>query len=380
MRQRLHESSRISIHVGIDARCLNTDHLRGMGKYVSAMLSHARDANDLRWTLFGDRPEAPFHKPPDLEARKDLFNFRGYRFHTWEQVGLPLRARRANVDILHCTGTTLPLWQPMRTLVTLHDGLLWQSPGGERLNAGWYLERLIPAAFHRAWGIITISEQSRRDILGMWPSLEPKLHLIPHGIADSYLHAGHASPPEGVLAALEGSGYLLYVGGGLKRKRFDWALRVFQRLDHPGVRLCVCGFSHEGSLTAQAGLESHLRGRVLFLPFVAESEMPGLYRNAIAVLYPTLYEGFGFPVVEAQAVGTPVLFSAVGSLQELSGPGAEILPTEDIEAWVTTARRLVSERGGSLSVNEHARSWARRFSWSESARRHVELYRKAASG
>jgi glycosyltransferase involved in cell wall biosynthesis len=121
-----------------------------------------------------------------------------------------------------------------------------------------------------------------------------------------------------------------------------------------------------------------MREHVLFLPFVEEQDMPALYRGAVAVLYPTEYEGFGFPALEAQAVGTPVLFSPVGSLAELAGPGAELLPPFDLQAWTATVRRLLAGRSVSSVPNMQARAWARGFSWSECARRHLEVYEQAA--
>ena len=105
--------------------------------------------------------------------------------------------------------------------------------------------------------------------------------------------------------------------------------------------------------------------------------MPALYRHAICVLYPTLYEGFGFPVVESQAVGTPVVFSAVGSLQELQGPGARVLPVDDLAAWISVVNELVLQRVTSGVQDGSAKVWARRYSWDESAKRHAEVYRSA---
>jgi alpha-1,3-rhamnosyl/mannosyltransferase len=115
----------------------------------------------------------------------------------------------------------------------------------------------------------------------------------------------------------------------------------------------------------------------VFAPFVPDDEMILLYQTAIAVLYPTLYEGFGFPALEAQAVGTPVLFSALGSLQELQGPGAVVLPPRDLGAWVEACRRLVRERGENPTPNQQARNWAKGFSWDISVARHLEVYREA---
>jgi alpha-1,3-rhamnosyl/mannosyltransferase len=107
--------------------------------------------------------------------------------------------------------------------------------------------------------------------------------------------------------------------------------------------------------------------------------MPPLYYHANAVLYPTLYEGFGFPALEAQAVGTPVLFSALGSLAELQGPDAIVLSPKDFDAWLGTCRRLLRERNEPSLPSPRARAWASGFSWDVSAKRHLDVYRRAAS-
>lgn len=214
--------------------------------------------------------------------------------------------------------------------------------------------------------------------MSLWPWLENKLHVIPHGISDVYLNTQSESKhPQGLEAVRMGS-YLLYVGGALERKRFPWATSILARMDSPDLRLLACGFCEAEREKARTLLEPSLRDRVIFLPFVEEVDMACLYRQAVAVLYPTLYEGFGFPALEAQAVGTPVLFSALGSLGELEGPAAVILPPHDLDAWVRTCRRLLAQRGEARTPNEAALKWARRYSWEVSAARHLELYVTAA--
>ena len=365
------------LRVGIDARCLNTRHLRGMGKYVSEMLAHT-GAGEFEWHLFADRPGDPFHQPAGLRARAEIFSFRGHRFHSWEQIGLPWRARRARVALLHSTATTLPYWQSVPTVVTVHDTLPWEESPPTGNFESWYLHKLIPSALARCWGIITISEASRRDILRLWPRTESKLHVIPHGVGDAYLDALPGAPSAHIQTLVGDSPYILYIGGTLERKRFAWAERVFGAIDQPKLRLVACGFTAEEAAEARGRCTGPHRERIVFPSFVAEQEMPLLYRNAVAVIYPTLYEGFGLPALESQAVGTPVLFSALGSLAELKGPGAEILPPEDFDAWVQTIRRLLRVRMSVPVQNDAARNWARGFSWRESALKHVRLYRQAA--
>jgi alpha-1,3-rhamnosyl/mannosyltransferase len=255
--------------------------------------------------------------------------------------------------------------------------LPWRSEATRGYDA-WYLHRLIPAALERCWGVVTISQASRSDILALWPRLEPKLSVIPHGVGDAYLEATSGPLPPQVAAKIGPGRYILYVGGSLERKRFEWAARIFEALGDNTLRLVVCGFTSDEANQARTSLMMKVQERVCWLPFVAEVDMPRLYQNALAVLYPTLYEGFGFPVLEAQAVGTPVLFSAVGSLSELVGPSSEVLPPHDLEAWVHAARRLLHRRTSERSPVEAARAWARRFSWDVSSARHLELYQEAA--
>src|SRR5262245_33347409 len=115
----------MSLRVGLDARCLNTNFIRGMGEYVSAVVSRISAQHDVRWFLYGNRPNQPFHDPASGRSRVVLRDIPGERFHAWEQVALPLEAALARVQVLHCTATTLPLWQPVPTVVTLHDTIPW---------------------------------------------------------------------------------------------------------------------------------------------------------------------------------------------------------------------------------------------------------------
>ena len=366
------------LRVALDARCLNTGHLRGMGKYLAEMLAHADALDSVAWTFFGDRPEAPFHLPALRDSRAVPFDLKGYRFHTWEQLGLPWRARRAAAGgVLHSAATTLPWWQPLPTVVTVHDTLPWQRTIADPYER-WYWTRLVPAALARCAAVVTISEASRRDILGLWPELEPRLTVARHGIGDAYLDPAPLPRPASVRGEIGEHRYLLYVGGAAEHKRFEWAARVFERLGDRELRLLAVGFTGAEADAARGRLPASIAARVRFAPFVPEDDMPQVYRHAVATLYPTRYEGFGFPAVESQAVGTPVLFSPVGSLAELDGPRAEILPRDEMNAWVERLERIAAARSEPSEPDDAVRAWSRGFSWDRSARAHLAVYRAAA--
>jgi glycosyltransferase involved in cell wall biosynthesis len=363
--------------IGLVARCLNTAHVRGMGKYVMELLRNS--SPDIAWHLFADDPRHPLLHPEGPRFTPDIFQFRGDRFRLWEQLGLPLRARRMPLSLLHCTEGALPLWQPLPTVVTLHDTLAFEEradTADERL----YWDRIVPAALKRAAHVITISESSRRDILARWPELEPRLTVIYHGIEPAYFEPPTTSIPARLQQDLDGTAYVVYLGGPMKRKRFDWALQVLAAQPDPNLKLVACGFGAQARDAARRALPHELQSRVLFAEFLSDAELHALYSGATAVLYPTLYEGFGFPAIEAQAAGTPVIFSPLGSLAELVGPLATLVPANDLPAWSAAlheAASLSAEARADKALR--ARQWAHNFRWSESWRRHLDVYRQIAT-
>lgn len=368
----------MGLSVGMVARCLNTPHVRGMGRYLLELLRQSRLQNDLHWRLFGDDPRYPLDLPAEVSAEVDIFSFRGDRFYFWEQIGLPFRAIKSDVDVLHCTETTLPLWQPKPTVVTVHDTLTWEETYAGKIDDA-YWNRLQPAALAKCAAVITISESSKNDILARWPGLEPKLTVIPHGIGDDYFRESTPSLPKDTRQEIGDSPYVVYLGGPMGRKRFSWALEVVARCSQPSLKLIACGFSSAAVREAKESLPQEMRSRVHFPGFLSEDELIAVYRSAQAVLYPTLYEGFGFPAIEAQASGVPVLFSPLGSLRELIGPLAVVVPADDMQAWVSALDRTLSiDREALNERSASAKEWAKGFSWEKSFEKHLAVYRRAA--
>ena len=368
----------MALKVGLVGRCLNTPHIRGMGKYVYEILQQSRACSDLSWVVFGDDLRYPLSVPTAAHIATDVFSFRGDRLFLWEQIGLPLRAGRHEVNLVHCTEGTLSLWQPRPTVVTVHDTLMWQEHAGGRIEA-FYLDTLLPAALKRCAAVITISESSRSDILAKWPWLETRLHVIPQGISAEYFADERLPVPDILQLEIGDAPYVVYFGGPMERKRFSWALDVVAHCKHATMKLIACGFGVDARRAAEEALPEALRGRVIFAPFLSDSDLRALSGGARAVLYPTLYEGFGFPAVEAQALGVPVIFSALGSLSELIGPLALVVPPHDLDAWCAALSEALAMGEARFEKALAARAWARRFSWAESFSKHLAVYRQAAS-
>ena len=171
------------------------------------------------------------------------------------------------------------------------------------------------------------------------------------------------------------------VHGSLERKRFSWALEILREIIkvEPKLVLAACGFSRAEADAVLMQLPEELKENVILLPFVEEESMPALYRGAVVVLYPTLYEGFGLPVVEAIASGTPIVFSALGSLAEFQGPGAIVIEPYNRDAWVSAVVNVARAGSYRNDFGAEGRRWAQKFSWHESARKHFEIYSAVAN-
>jgi glycosyltransferase involved in cell wall biosynthesis len=360
------------MRIALDGRALNTSHVRGMGKMAFELLREASHNPELSFVLLGDEPKHPVHHPASANITSQAWEVRGHRFRAWEQLGMPLRARRLNCDVLHCLGTWCPYWQPLPVVVTIHDTLMWTEEA-----SSVFLDRALPAAYRRARALITVSETSKRDIVQRWPELADKLVVITHGIHERYLVPAFDPIPKSLQDAGVRTPYLLYFGGEIPRKRPEWAVEVWKALGRADVQLVMCGLDPAKPPRWIDELPPDQRARLTLLGFVPEDALPSLYAHAEAVLYPTLYEGFGLPALEAQAVGTPVLMSAAGSLRELAGPGAIVLPEHDQRAWIEACRHVLA---GSRPDAASARAWARGFSWSVAFEKTLAVYRSAASG
>ena len=365
------------IKIAVDARSLNRPMVRGIGKVLFNLLD--KTSADIEWWLYADRPDLPLHKPDHVQTSTSVFEQIGYRFNLWEQYAFPRNAKRIHPDIVFSPNNSTPLWRIAPAVVCIHDTIPWQENWTEKRRN--FLERQLDyLSLHRAARIITISESSAKDICARWPRLKSKISIIPNGVDSRYIDTKRVIRFSEDTAGVEVSQpYLVYFGGIISRKRLDWAVEVFRRLRHTNLTLVVCGLeanARKDWLSFRCPPE--IRGRVIVADYLPEEAIPTLIANAIAVLYPTLFEGFGLPALESQACGTACLFSPVSSLKELIGPGAVVLPELDLGAWISAIDRLVQSNGLDLEIAESSRKWASKYSWNATADNYYNVFYEAA--
>lgn len=297
----------------------------------------------------------------------------------WQQVEVPRRARQSQAALLHIPGFDAPGWKPCPVVLTVHDLIGMLFPQNLPLAARFYWSRWLPWSVRWADAVIADSEQTRRDLVRLLRVPEERITVIPLGVEPVYrpqtdraalerLRQRYALPPR----------FILYLGTLEPRKGLDTLLTAYAALTadwpHALVLAGKKGWYTDTLFTQvkQQGLEE----RVHFTDYIPDEELPGLYNLAEVFAFPSRYEGFGLPPLEAMACGVPVVSSNAASLPEVIGDAGLLVPPDDPGALAAALRRVLSD--ADLRADLQARGWrqAARFTWDETARRTLAFYRR----
>ncbi len=299
-----------------------------------------------------------------------------------EHVGLPLLGRRIDSDIYHGTFNVIPLVPAARaTVVTVHDLAVFAFPQAYGKRFAPYMRALISAGIRRAARIITVSDATKGEIARYFPGLEHKTVTILNGVGDEFIAAATLPLTEVTSVARRlriTTPYVLFVGNLEPKKNLARLIQAFQALrsstDLPHTLVVVgerpTGLD-SGLYTGQQSGEQHV---VHFTGYVDDGSLPALYRGAALVAYPSLYEGFGMPVLEGMAVGTPVLTSSVSSLPEVAGGAAMLVDPLSVDDIAAGLYRALTDQAWRETAVRVGRARAAALSWEANARRTVALY------
>jgi glycosyltransferase involved in cell wall biosynthesis len=319
------------------------------------------------WDEFADFVEVP------VFARNRVEWVRG------EQVLLPGLARRAGVDVLHSLASTAPARGRFRRVVTIHDVLYRVIPDAHFGILGLGMRVLIPTAAHRSHRVIVDSQSTRADVRRFLRVPERKLDVVPLGVGAT--PAG-AAEPEAELRARHGLGaraVVLSVSAKRPHKNLDRLLQALAAIA-PERRpvLVVPGYPtpYEAVLRERAETLG-VAGDVRWLGWVSSAELEGLYALAALFVFPSLYEGFGLPVLEAMRRGVPVACSDRSSLPEVAGDAALLFDPQDPRAITAAIERLLTDRAEAGRLRSAGREQAARFTWAATARATAGSYDRA---
>ena len=369
------------MRVAIDIRKLRD---YGIGTYLRNLLRQlARIDRDTEYVLL-QRPGGGPVEPPGP-------NFRGVSvsaglYSVAEQLSIPFHLARVSPDLFHAPHYVLPPLAPCRAVVTIHDciHLIFPQYLRHRL-AHAYARTMFRAAVHRARRILTVSEASKKDILRFFDVPPSKVSVIHNAVDDLFFE----EPPEAALARVRERyrlhrRFVMYSGNVLPHKNVERLIEAFALVRRDGlddVELVISGsgesrYSSLRRVVHRLGLGPHVR----FLGYQAEATLAVLYRLADVFAFPSLYEGFGLPPLEAMAAGTPAVVSNASSLPELVGGAAVLVNPHEPRDIADGIRSALDDAALREELRARGPARARSFSWPASVGRIHAIYREVAAG
>jgi glycosyltransferase involved in cell wall biosynthesis len=359
----------------------------GTATYVAGLVEAlTRVGAEHDYVLFTRRPERYGPALPDLDRPNiarvavdaPLTNLR-------QQVALPPALRRGRLDLYHSPAFFLPLALP----------LLWRGPtvvsmfdlNFLRLRENWragrratYLSLVVqaPIAARQATRIITLSETSARDIARLLRAPPHKIAVVPAAPRDTFRDLPGA---RAVARARESYGrFFLSVGVLAPQKNLARVLAAFARLDDGATRLVLAGRpagAYAEAVLRPLARELGVEGRVVFAGATSDDELRALYHAAEALVFPSLGEGFGLPIVEAMACGCPVVTSNLSSMPEVAGDAALLVDPHDVASIAQALRSLLRDPALRAALVARGSARAARYTWDEAARGTLRVYEQA---
>lgn len=369
------------MRIAIDARKWRD---YGIGTYVRNVVRHlARLDHESTYFLLCDRADEAMLRDLAENFVPVVEGSPGYSLA--EHVTIPRKLRRLGVDLFHSPHYVLPLLGRTPCVVTIHDciHLLFPQYLPNRL-AHRYARFMMRKAVERSALVFTVSEASRRDILRFFPEADPeRVRVVPNAIDPSLRLAPDDAEMERVRERYQIRGrFVLYAGNIKPHKNLERLIQAFGRLKQGSgfgdVKLLIIGdeISRYGSLRRSveaAGVRQEAR----FFGFVPDSTLSCLYRLASVFAFPSLYEGFGLPPLEAMACDTPVVTSNVSSLPEVVGDAALLVDPYDVDALAAALARVLCDETLSAELVAKGRARVARFSWERSVAAIHDGYRRA---
>jgi glycosyltransferase involved in cell wall biosynthesis len=364
------------VRIGIDARKL---HDFGIGTYIRNLLRQlARLDRETDFVLLC--------RPDDAGTLADLGeNFRAVtetagNYSIGEQVRIPLALRREGVTLFHAPHYVLPPLVSCRSVVTIHDCIHLMFPQYlPNRFAHVYARASVALAARRATRVLTVSESSKRDILRFVDAPPEKIDVIYNAYDERF---GIEPREEDVVRVRERyqlhDEFVLYAGNVKPHKNLERLIEAFDLVRRRGLghlRLVLIGDEISKYAALRRAVHKHqLHKYVRFLGYLPEATLAVMYRLAGVFVFPSLYEGFGLPPLEAMASGTPVVTSNVSSLPEVAGDAAVLVDPYEPQAIADGIYRVLTDEALRRNLRNRGVARARQFSWEASVRRVRDIY------
>jgi glycosyltransferase involved in cell wall biosynthesis len=362
----------------------------GFGTYIRNIINQfARTDSETEYLLIGQPSHIAQFDPLPENFKLLEYSAPAGSFHT--HLHLPYLLHKRGVDLLHMPWFYAPAVVPMKFVLTVHDltDVLVTPPGvPAMMQAGrLYFAR---RAVARADRIMAVSHSTKREVSRMFDVPEAKIEVVYNALDERFLREPSPTDADRVLERHDVTDpFVLYAGNIKPQKNLPRLIEAFavakgELRDHPQyskLKLLLIGDSgEEHSDLRRAVLRSRLQGEVRFLGFVPHSVLRVFYSRASAFLFPSLYEGFGLPPLEAMAHGAPVLTSSVSSLPEVFSQAALLVNPENIFEIARGILQILTEEDLRETLVRRGYELVRKYSWERSAEQVREVYRSVVAG
>lgn len=304
----------------------------------------------------------------------------------WEQFIQPVVLRRAGVELLHAMAFVAPLAAPCPFVVTVYDLSFLRYPEAFRPFNRWYLSRFTAHSVQRARAVLAISESTRQDVINLLGVPPDRVHTIYCGVDDEFRPLPVADIAAFKLARHLPDTFVLFLGTLEPRKNIEGLIRAYatwRQREAKAPPLIVAGgkgwyYKHIFELVESLNLTNAIR----FPGYIPQNELPLWYNAASLFVYPSHFEGFGLPVLEAMACGTPVITSTVSSLPEVAGPDGStgrLIDPADPDALADAMADLINRPEQRAAMSQQALARAATFRWEKTAQETVAVYKQVVT-
>ena len=288
-----------------------------------------------------------------------------YLAHLWNHFVLPFKKG----DILFCPANIAPIYVPKskKLILTVHDVAFKTYPQSFSSFFRFYYNFIIPINIKRADKIITVSNYSKKEIEKYFPFAKDKIEVVCLGVDKQFKHLN-----------IEKKSQILYVGSINERKNFKGVIKAFESLKAKNYQLLVVGNFFDNfqldEATKQLINKAKESENIRFLSNVTNNELVKLYNESKLFVFPSFYEGFGFPVLEAIACGTPVITSNVSSLPEVGGDAVLYCNPNDIDDIAKKMEMVLKDEALQQKMIEKGLQRAKLFTWEKAAKEHIKVF------
>jgi len=353
----------------------------GIGRYAGSLARALIARQPDGYALFYNRTGGTL--PPEglesIPARTVRAGYKPWRMAVWmgQLAGIGFNRLVPGAELFHATEHLLPPLRDVPTVLTVHDMIFKLFPEHQKRLNYWYLNATMPLYCRRADAIITVSESSKRDIVAHY-GLEPdRVKVIYEAAAPEFVPAAPQAMDEvrGRYGLPEQ--YLIHVGTIEPRKNLTRLVEALERLRKDGLVIPLVVVGGKGWLYDEFFRrldQSEVRDSVTFPGYVPSADLPAIYSAASMAVVPSVYEGFGLPVLEAMACGTPVVSSRASSLPEMGGEAARYFDPYDVEAMADAISAVWRDGQLQGEMREVGLAQAAMFSWERAAEETWAVY------